>query len=111
MDEQFAAGVAASLGLPWIVAREDVGGRARREGRSVEADAHDARHEFLERARVELDADVVALGHTRDDQAETFLLRLIRGAGARGLAGMHPKHGAVIRPLLECRRAQLRSRI
>ncbi len=106
-DEQFAAGVAASLGLPWIVAREDVGERARREGRSIEATAHDARHEFLERARVELDADVVALGHTRDDQAETFLLRLIRGAGARGLAGMHPRHGAVIRPLLECRRALL----
>ena len=50
-------------------------------------------------------ADVVALGHTRDDQAETFLLRLLRGAGPRGLASMHPRRGAIIRPLLDCRRA------
>ena len=54
------------------------------------------------------DADVIALGHTRDDQAETFLLRLLRGAGARGLAAMHPRRGALIRPLLDCRRATLR---
>jgi tRNA(Ile)-lysidine synthase len=51
----------------------------------------------------------VALGHTRDDQSETFLLRLVRGAGARGLAGMHPRREEFIRPLLECRRADLRS--
>jgi tRNA(Ile)-lysidine synthase len=109
IDEQFAAGVAASLGLPWVVGREDVGDRTRREGRSVEAVAHDARYEFLERARAEFGAHVVALGHTRDDQAETFLLRLLRGAGARGLAGMHPKHGPIIRPLLECHRSTLKS--
>ena len=54
-------------------------------------------------------ADVVALGHTRDDQAETFLLRLLRGAGPRGLGGMHPRNGAVVRPLLDCRRDELRS--
>ena len=50
----------------------------------------------------------MAVGHTRDDQAETFLLRLLRGAGARGLAAMHPRRGAIIRPLIECRRADLR---
>src|SRR5262249_15607903 len=44
----------------------------------------------------------------RDDQAETFLLRLVRGAGPRGLAGMYPRNGALIRPLLDCTRAELR---
>ena len=106
-DERFAAGVAAALGLRFVAGRGDVGARARREGQSIEAAAHDARHEFLEHARIELDADVVALGHTRDDQAETFLLRLLRGAGARGLAAMHPRNGRIIRPLLDCRRADL----
>jgi len=74
----------------------------------MEDAARRARHEFFERARLALDADVVALGHTRDDQAETFLLRLLRGAGPKGLAGMHPRHGTIVRPLLCCRRRELR---
>src|SRR5207249_4140990 len=50
-----------------------------------------------------------ALGHTRDDQAETVLLRLVRGAGPRGLAGMYPRKGHIIRPLLGVRRQELRA--
>ena len=107
-EERFCAGIAASLGWPFLADREDVGGRARREHRSLEDAARTARHEFFGRARRHFDADRVAIGHTRDDQAETFLLRLLRGAGARGLAGMHPRRGLVIRPLLGCRRAELR---
>jgi tRNA(Ile)-lysidine synthase len=83
--------------------------RARRERRSLEDAARAARYECLERVRLERRADVVALGHTRDDQAETFLLRMLRGAGARGLAAMHPRRGAVVRPLLDCRRDDLRA--
>lgn len=107
-DEQFTAGVAASLGLPFASDREDVAARAKRERRSVEDAARTARHEFFERARVTAGADVVALGHTRDDQAETVLLRLARGAGTRGLTGMHPRNGCIVRPLLGCRRQDLR---
>jgi tRNA(Ile)-lysidine synthase len=108
-DERFAADTARALGLQFVAERADVARRARAEGRSVEDAAHAARHEFLERARVALAAHLVALGHTRDDQAETFLLRLLRGAGPRGLAGMHPKQGLLIRPLLDCRREELRT--
>jgi len=108
-DEQFVRGQASALGRELLVEREDVAARARRERRSIEDAARTARHAFLERARAHFGADVVALGHTRDDQAETFLLRLLRGAGPRGLASMHPKRGAVIRPLLACRRAALRT--
>jgi tRNA(Ile)-lysidine synthase len=108
-DERFAAAVAASLGLPFLVDREDVAARAVRERRSVEDAARTARHAFFERARATAGADLVALGHTRDDQAETVLLRLTRGAGARGLAGMHPRNGRVVRPLLGCRRQDLRA--
>jgi tRNA(Ile)-lysidine synthase len=108
-EELFAAGVARQLGLPFIADGEDVSARARRQRRSVEDAARTARHEFFERARIASDADVVALGHTRDDQAETVLLRLTRGAGPRGLAGMHPKNGPIVRPLLGCRRQELRA--
>ena len=108
-DERFAAGVAASLSLPFLVDREDVAARASREGRSIEDAARTARHAFFERARETAVADAVALGHTRDDQAETVLLRLTRGAGPRGLGGMHPRNGRIVRPLLGCRRADLRA--
>jgi tRNA(Ile)-lysidine synthase len=107
-EERFCGSLAESLGRPLLVGRGDVGGRARSERRSIEDAARAARHEFLERARLHFDAERIAIGHTRDDQAETFLLRLLRGAGARGLAAMHPRHGAIIRPLLACRRAGLR---
>jgi len=107
-DERFCADLAASFGWPLRLEREDVGARARRERRSIEDAARTARYGFFERARVQLDADVVALGHTRDDQAETVLLRLLRGAGPRGLAAIHPRHGSVVRPLLSCRRQELR---
>jgi tRNA(Ile)-lysidine synthase len=106
-DERFCRDLADGLGLPLIVERDDVAARARRERRSVEDAGRAARYEFLERARAHFGADLVALGHTRDDQAETYLLRLLRGAGARGLASMYPRRGTFVRPLLDCRRAEL----
>jgi tRNA(Ile)-lysidine synthase len=108
-DEHFVAELAVSLGVAVLVDREDVASRARRERRSVEHAARAARHAFFERARVTSGADLVALGHTRDDQAETVLLRLLRGAGPRGLSGMHPRNGRIVRPLLDCRREALRA--
>ncbi len=108
-DERFVTALGERLGWPVVTDREDVAARARRERRSLEDAARTARHAFFERARIASGADVVAVGHTRDDQAETFLLRLLRGAGSRGLAAMHPRAGTVIRPLIDCRRASLRA--
>lgn len=107
-DEAFCREFADSLGLPFVADREDVAARARRQRQSIEVSARAARYAFFERVRRELGADAVALGHTRDDEAETFLLRLLRGAGARGLAAMYPRNGPIIRPLIECRRGELR---
>ena len=108
-DERFVVNAAAAVGVRCVTDRGDVAARARRDGQSLEDAARTARHEFFERARVALGADCVAVGHTRDDQAETLLLRLLRGAGPRGLSGMHPRSGTVVRPLLDCRRDELRS--
>ena len=108
-DERFARAAADSLALPAFVEGDDVAARAAREKQSIEDAARAARYECFDRALAHFPADAVALGHTCDDQAETFLLRLLRGAGPRGLAGMYPRNGPVVRPLLDCRRADLRS--
>ena len=107
-DEDFCRQLAAAAGLAFVVERADVAALASADGQSLEAAAHDARHAFFERARQQLRADCVAVGHTRDDQAETFLMRLLRGAGGRGLSAMHPHRGIIVRPLLDSARAELR---
>ena len=107
-DEAFCVAMAAALGLPIETGRGDVRAIARAEGRSLEDAARTVRYAFLEHAADRLGAHVIAVGHSRDDQAETFLLRLIRGAGPRGLAGILPRAGRIVRPLLEVRRSELR---
>ena len=67
---------------------------------NLEAHLRDIRYRFFERLRKRLNFDSIAIAHTEDDQAETLLLRLIRGAGTRGLSAMRPKNGAIIRPFL-----------
>lgn len=72
---------------------------------NLEARARQDRYEFLRRAAAEEGAAAIATGHTLDDQAETVLLRLLRGAGSRGLAGILPVAGGlIVRPLLDCSR-------
>jgi tRNA(Ile)-lysidine synthase len=108
-DENFCKQLASSLELPIDLERVNVAQLAHDADVSIEQAAHTARHEFYARAALRVNATAVAVAHTRDDQAETFLLRLLRGAGPRGLSGMHPKSGLVVRPLLETRRAEVRA--
>jgi tRNA(Ile)-lysidine synthase len=106
-DREFCAALAASLDVPCDLERADVRAEAARRGESIELTARDARYEFLEGARTRLGADWVAVAHTRDDQAETVLLRLLRGAGTRGLAAILPSRDRVIRPLIDLRRSEI----
>ena len=107
-DEAFCRALAARLELPIAVATVDIGARAREARVSIEVAARDARYAFFEAALPTFGATLVATGHTMDDQAETVMLRLLRGAGTRGLSGVRARRGIVIRPLLHCRRSDVR---
>jgi len=80
----------------------------RPDGGGLEAAARTARLAALEEAADDVGATFVLLGHTADDQAETLLLRLARGTGIDGLAGMRPVRGRFVRPLLRVRRDDVR---
>ncbi|HZB26562.1 MAG TPA: tRNA lysidine(34) synthetase TilS [Vicinamibacterales bacterium] len=107
-DERFCRALVDELGVPLQVGSADVRGLARAERRSIEDAARRARYTFLGAAAERVAADAIAVGHSREDQAETFLLRLLRGAGSRGLAGIHPCAGRVIRPFLDIPRVAIR---
>lgn len=105
-DAAFVASVAAGLGLPFTVAEADVAGLARRRRISLEEAGREARYEFFGRLREETGARRLALGHNRDDLAETVLMRVLRGTGPWGLAGIPPvRDGWIVRPLLDVPRA------
>ena len=108
-DERFCRELAARLSLPLEVEHADVRGVAAREGVSIEAAGHQARYALFERVAGAGRDGRVATAHTRDDQAETYLMRLIRGAGPAGLAGIRPRCGRVVRPLLQVSRGELRA--
>jgi tRNA(Ile)-lysidine synthase len=83
-DAQFVCALADELGLPFVTKSVDVPKQAAERGVSLEMAARQARHEFF----TEFGDAVIALAHHADDQAETFLLKLARGAGTHGLCGM-----------------------
>src|SRR5271169_3966599 len=107
-DEKFVRRLAAKHGLEFYGESVDVVARAKREKANLEDTGRRARYEFFARLVAEGKVDVVAVAHTADDQAETVLAHILRGTGLAGLGGIHPITGAIVRPLLEARRADLR---
>lgn len=104
-DEAFCRELAGRLHVPIDVVAAPI----LMAGRSPEAAARDARYAAFDEAAARLGATVVCTAHTADDQAETVLLRLLRGAGLRGLSGIRSTNRQIVRPLLECRRNHLRA--
>lgn len=109
-DEEFVKQFAQRLDLPCVTERLDVAAAA--QGKNLEATARRLRYEFLQRVAHAQFASAICTAHTLDDQAETVLLRLLRGAGTTGLQGIHPtlelKDGRrILRPLLQVTRAEV----
>jgi tRNA(Ile)-lysidine synthase len=108
-DAAFVADHAKALGLPALVCTLIPGDLARHRPAGPEGAARAARYEALWPAADELGCPWLATGHTLDDQAETVLLQLLRGAGPDGLAAMAVRTGRLLRPLLGVRRAETRA--
>jgi tRNA(Ile)-lysidine synthase len=109
LDSRFVVRLAASLGLPLVALRRDVRA-ARRKDESLEEAARRVRRTFLLGTAEKTGAGAIATGHTLDDQAETILMRLARGAGPAALAGMVASGpGPFVKPLLGIERAGLRA--
>jgi tRNA(Ile)-lysidine synthase len=107
-DRRFVERVARSLALRAVTARQDVRA-ARRRDESLEEAARRVRRAFLLAILRGTSGDLIATGHTLDDQAETVLMRLVRGAGPTALAGMAARGpGPFVRPLLGFERSELR---
>jgi tRNA(Ile)-lysidine synthase len=104
-DAAFVSDLCRAWGIPLRVERLEIA-RPAPGGAwdGLEAEARRARYAAFRRVAAALGADRVATGHTADDQAETVVMRLLDGAGPRGLGGIAPLRGAYIRPLLETRR-------
>ena len=108
VDSRFVVGLAESLDLPAVALKRDVRG-LRRKDESLEEAARRVRRAFLVETAAQTGAEVIATGHTLDDQAETILMRLARGAGPSALSGMAPAGpGPFVKPLLGIERAALR---
>ncbi len=106
-DEAFVKTFCEERGLPLHLRHFDTEAEARRRGVSIEMAARDLRYAFFAGIREAVGAEAVAVAHHRDDNAETLLLNLIRGAGLRGLTGMAWRNGDVVRPLLDVSREEI----
>jgi len=116
-DEQFAAELASRHKLELHHTAGDVGTLAAEKHVSIETAAHELRYAYFSQLFEESRLNRIATGHTLDDQAETVLLRMARGSGTRGLAGIYPRLSvpgsqlpvecSIVRPLLGIRRKEL----
>ena len=103
-DETFVRDWCAAHDIAFVSSSGDVRGLMEREGLSLEEAARKLRYGALEKVRQETGAAAIFLAHHQDDQAETVLLNLVRGAGTRGMRGMLPVSGYLARPFLEITR-------
>ncbi|MGW8312418.1 MAG: tRNA lysidine(34) synthetase TilS [Desulfuromonadales bacterium] len=106
-DARFVEKLCLERGVPLTVERRDVPGISRKRKGNLEEVARQVRHDFLKSAARSRDCQLIAMGHHADDQAETFLMRLLRGSGVTGLAAMDVTNDQVVRPLLPFRRSEL----
>lgn len=106
-DEQFVRTMCEALGVRLLVQSFSTTQYASEHGVSIEMAARELRYAWFEEQRKETGAEAICVAHHKNDQAETLLLNLKRGTGFRGLEGMKPRNGFIVRPLLCLTKAQI----
>lgn len=106
-DERFVRDLCSVLKVSLLIEHFDTRSYASTHGVSIEMAAREQRYEWFERMRQSSGAEAIAVAHHADDNIETVLLNMLRGTGLKGLCGMEPVRGRVIRPLLCVRRDEI----
>ncbi len=110
-DEKFVKKWCKSIDIPYTSINFDTKQYAADRKISIEMAARELRYNWFEILRKHHDADYIAVAHHKDDTVETVLLNLIRGTGIKGLTGIAPKNGYIIRPLLSISRLEIENYI
>ncbi len=106
-DQLFVSDLCRDLHIPFYTDGADVASYARDNKLGIEAAARNLRYAFFEQTAKKIGADRIATAHTADDNAETVLLNLTRGTGLRGLGGIPPMRGSIVRPMLTVTRREV----
>jgi len=107
-DEMFVADLARKFSVPFHVKKADVKGCAKDRGISLQHAGRELRYAFFEEVVYTYGYNKIAVAHNLDDQAETFLLRMMKGTGIRGLSSIPVKRNKIIRPFLDVYRLEIR---
>ena len=107
-DAAFVEALAKSRGVPYYVKCIDLFAIRKATGGSLEEAGRDARYAFFDETANRHGYERIAVGHHADDDAELILMNLLRGSGPTGMAGIAPVRGRIVRPLIHCRREELR---
>ena len=106
-DENFCKALCAAHGVPLHLIHFDTREYASLHHVSIEMAARRLRYDYFERLRHDIVADGICVAHHRDDSVETVLLNLVRGTGIRGLRGIQPRNGNILRPMLSVSRSEI----
>ncbi len=106
-DEEFCRTLCERLNIPIYIARRDIPKIAAEQGISEELAGRNERYAFFEELKRKYGYNIIATAHNQNDNAETVLMHLMRGSGIKGLAGIAPRRGDVVRPLLGTTRAEI----
>lgn len=107
MDEQFVKRFCDNYGIAHSVKKFDTTGYAREKGISIEMAARELRYTWFREMKQKKELDYIVVAHHADDVAETILINLCRGTGIKGLTGIKPVNGDILRPLLDCPRSDI----